>query len=140
MHIWHRKLYVLNKAEHWKCVLLWIDNYMYMSSFNNSFMLLYALSIFPLKTENRHQPIPGSNRKKRKIKIIMADDELKKKKKSGMGDGRERLNGHRYRKTEGHQAEDHNNSSSSLEFQGIRGCSLELLHLDLSQDEGNKDL
>lgn len=44
-------------------------------------MLLYALSIFPLKTENRHQPIPGSNRKKRKIKIIMADDELKKKKK-----------------------------------------------------------
>lgn len=71
MHIQHRKLSVLNKAEHWKCVLLWMDNYTYMSSFNNSFMLLIIyvfLSMFPLKTENRHQPIPGSNRKKRKIK------------------------------------------------------------------------
>lgn len=37
-----------------------------------------------------------------------------------MGDGRERLNVHRYKKTEGHQEEDHN-SPPSLKFQGIRG-------------------
>lgn len=38
-----------------------------------------------------------------------------------MGDERERLNSDRYGKTEGHQAEDHNSSPSSLKFQGIRG-------------------
>lgn len=50
--------------------------------------------------------------------MIMANDELKKKKKSGagVGDGRERLNGRRYRKTEGHQAEDLKSSPSSLKF------------------------
>lgn len=55
-----------------------------------------------------------------------------------MEHGREKINGHGYRKTEGHQAEDHSSSPSSLKFQGIRGCSLELLHLDLSQDERKK--
>lgn len=55
-----------------------------------------------------------------------------------MGDGRGRLNGHRYRKTEGHLAEEPKSSPSSLNLQGIRGSSLELLHLDLSQDKGKK--
>lgn len=55
-----------------------------------------------------------------------------------MGDGRGRLNGHRCRKTEGHLAEEPKSSPSSLNLQGIRGSSLELLHLDLSQDKGKK--
>lgn len=102
--------------------MLGIDNYRYMS-FNDSFMLLItsvSLLIFPPK--KRHQPVPGSSRKRRNSQITMADDEWKNQRGAGMEDGRERLNS--YRKTEGHQVEDHNSSPSSLKFQGIRGCSL----------------
>lgn len=52
MHIQHTMFSVLSKAKHWKCALLCIDNYMYISSFDNSFMLRItslSLLIFPLK-------------------------------------------------------------------------------------------
>lgn len=57
MHIQHRIFSILNEGEHWKLFVLWIDNYMYMSSFNNSFMLLItfvSLLILPLKQASVH--------------------------------------------------------------------------------------